>query len=66
VATLFYADTATEPPLLLRLIDNMGQVWDDGKWVPTRLLMDAFAGHNFYVESVSEAEARKLAPAAFA
>lgn len=67
VDTLYYEDTATDPPLLLRLTDHKkGEVWDDGHWVRTGLLLDAFTGHNFAVESISEADARKLAPAAFA
>ncbi len=65
----YYSDTQPKPPLLLRRTrDERGLVDEsflDGKWQPTRLIMDAVAGHNDWVDDISEAEARKLVPAAF-
>ena len=36
-----------------------------GKWKPTTMIIDYDFGHNVFVDDISEAQARKLAPDAF-
>lgn len=69
MATTYFKDTMPSPPHLLRRVSDSAGLRDesliDGKWRPTSLIASAMAGHQDYVDEITEAQARKLAPAEF-
>lgn len=57
-----------DPPILLRRTTGQrraDEAFLDGKWRPTRLIGNYEFGHEDDVDRITEAEARKIAPAAF-
>lgn len=54
------------PALLLRRTDTADESFLNGKWQPTKLIIDYMFGHEDNVSDISEQDARKLVPAAFA
>lgn len=50
---------------LLRRVDYADEMFHDGKWIPTKIIIDYMFGHNDNVDTISEAQARKVEPAAF-
>ncbi len=59
---------APRAPLLLRrrMDDYVDEIFRDGEWQPTGIITDYMYGHDDDVERISEQEARKLEPTAFA
>ncbi len=53
------------PGTLLRRADFVDEVFAAGKWQPTKAIVDYMFGHNNNIDTISEAEARRLKPAAF-
>ena len=54
-----------EPPFLLRRVDYIDEIFVNGRWKPTKDIIDWMFGENNSVSEIDESEARKLAPAAF-
>jgi hypothetical protein len=50
---------------LLRSDGHYHERFLDGAWQPTKLITEHMVGHSDYVDDVSEAEARPIAPADF-
>lgn len=50
---------------LLRRIGGTDAAFVKGEWIPTETVMQYMIGEENNVEPVTEAEARKVAPAAF-
>ncbi|HZL07344.1 MAG TPA: hypothetical protein VFE45_18345 [Coriobacteriia bacterium] len=63
--TRYFTSSATGA--LLRTQDATGHtVFLDGRWVPTTTVMEYMIGEENSVDPITEAQARELAPAAFA
>ncbi len=67
MSTTYYATDSTDiaPQTLLRRADFVDEVFVDGKWQPTKAIVDYMFGHNDNIDPISEAKARKVAPSAF-
>jgi hypothetical protein len=63
--TRYYLDTMTKPILLRRITGHVDEKFMGGRWKPTMMIIDYESGHNDFVDDISEAQARKLAPDAF-
>lgn len=63
--TRFFVWTMPDPPMLLRRRDFVDEIWRDGAWHPTGKIVDFLAGNEDNVDDVTEAQARRIAPAAF-
>ena len=63
--TRYYVDRMPNPPLLLRRVGYRDESFLRGEWQLTPLIIDYMFGHNDFVDEISEAQARKIAPAAF-
>lgn len=53
------------PTLLLRASDAGHQIYVNGKWQPTELIAEYFAGERHDIEPIAEADARVKYPLAF-
>jgi hypothetical protein len=65
IDTRYYVDTMVTPVLLRRRKGRVDEKFMGGKWKPTTMIIDYDFGHNVFVDDISEAQARKLAPDAF-
>ena len=65
IDTRYYLDTMATPILLRRRKGRVDEKFMGGKWKPTTMIIDYDFGHNVFVDDISEAQARKLAPDAF-
>lgn len=62
----YYVREDLDPPLLLRRANYVDEVFRNGAWHPTQMIIDYMYGHNDFVEGpISEDAARALAPDAF-
>lgn len=62
----YYVCQPPTPPLLLRKTGSVDEAFLDGKWRPTKILIDFMFGHDDNVTGpISEEAARATAPAAF-
>ena len=62
----FFAREMFSPPTLLRRSDGTDETFVNGQWAPTKAVVDWMVGSDDFVTEISESQARKLAPAAFA
>jgi hypothetical protein len=62
----YFTSTKFTPPALLRRDAQGDQAFVNGQWRPTTSIVDYMAGNDDHVDDVSEADARKFAPQAFA
>lgn len=67
MSTTYYVTDSADiaPQTLLRRADFIDEVFVDGKWWPTKDIVDYMFGHNDNIDPISEAEARRIAPQAF-
>ena len=65
IDTRYYVDTMVTPILLRRRKGRVDEKFMGGKWKPTTMIIDYDFGHNVFVDDITEAQARKLAPDAF-
>jgi hypothetical protein len=65
IDTRYYVDKMATPILLRRRTGHLDEKFMGGKWKPTMMIIDYDFGHNVFVDDISEAQARKLAPDAF-
>lgn len=61
----FFVSRQPAEPLLLRRVGVVDEAFLDGRWQPTKVIVDYMFGNDDFVETISEADARKIAPAAF-
>ena len=65
----YYLDTKPTTPLLLRRTRDIGVSCLDeaffDEWLPTDIIGAYMVGRNDWVDDISEAQARRVAPAAF-
>lgn len=61
----FFKSTQPAQPLLLRRTGITDEAFLRGQWQPTKVIVDFMFGNDDFVEEISEAQARQLAPAAF-
>jgi len=66
MTTSYFKSERSTPASVLRRVDYVDEAFRGGQWKPTKEIVDWMAGHDDYVDDISEAEARRLAPAAFA
>lgn len=68
MSTAYFASSKRDPALLLRrTTDDAGVVDEaylDGRWAPTKVIVDFLFGHNDFVEPISAEQAQALEPAA--
>jgi hypothetical protein len=62
----FFTSSKFTPPALLRRTGMTDEAFVDGVWRPTKSIVDYLFGNDDHVEEISEDEARRFAPAAFA
>ncbi len=65
MSTTTYYATNANPPVLLRRAGFVDEAFADGRWQPTKAIVDFMFGHNDCVEQVSQAKAQAIAPNAF-
>jgi len=65
MSTTYYVSTRWETPTILRRADYVDEVYADHKWQPTKSIVDYMFGHNDFIDTITEAQARKVAPSAF-
>ena len=65
MTTRYYTSDKFTPPALLRRADFVDEAFVDGRWRPTKSIVNYMAGNDDFVDDISEAEARAFAPAAF-
>jgi hypothetical protein len=63
--TKYFTSTAYHPKALLRRTKTADEAFVAGVWRPTPSIVDWLAGHDDFVEEVTEAQARAFAPEAF-
>lgn len=65
--TDYFVTTTPTPPMVLRTTpENHHEAFLRGAWTRTNIIMAYFAGEDNSVDPITETEARKLAPDAFA
>lgn len=64
--TRFFVSSKFTPPALLRRQGMTDEAFVNGAWQPTKSIVDFMFGNDDHVEEISEAQARKFAPDAFA
>lgn len=69
VKVRYYSSTRFEPTALLRRTEGPDGPTDEafvnGAWRPSKSISDYMVGNDDHVDDLTEAQARKLAPAAF-
>ena len=61
----YYVSTRANTLTLLRRVDFVDEAFAGGKWQPTKEIIDYMFGHDDFIDTASEARARKVAPQAF-
>ena len=63
-----YQNTLPVPPMLLRRTDDgstiVDEAWLDGRWQPTKIILDYVFGNNDFVEPIDRPRAVAIAPGA--
>lgn len=69
MTTRYFTSDEVTPALLLRRTEEVDSIVDevfrDGVWQPTKSIIDWMFGHDDFVDPVTEAKAREVAPEAF-
>lgn len=64
--TTYYIWEMPDPAMLVRVSKETGHdIFANGAWKPTDLIVDYFAGNNDFIEPIEEALAREKYPEAF-
>lgn len=62
----YFTSDKFEPAAVLRRSPTGDEAFVNGEWRPTTSIIDYMAGNDDHVDEITEAQARELAPAAFA
>lgn len=65
MSTTYYVSTRANTSTLLRRVDYVDEAFANGKWQPTKEIVDYMFGHDDFIDTINEARARTIAPQAF-